>query len=60
MTTMPIRVFYDHDPRQHAFRVKVAKLNDSAIVELENDLESYARTGLITKYLSRFIETEPA
>lgn len=59
-----VRVFANNDPRQHAFRVKVAKMNDRAIVELEDDLARYAQTGLMSHHLQRILEdtrvAEPA
>lgn len=55
-TTSSVRVFLENDPRQLAFRLKLARLDDLALVELENDLARYAQTGCLSKDLQRLID----
>lgn len=55
----PIRTFVENDPRQFALRCKLARMDDFEIVTLENDLECYARTGLLSNRLSDVLKGAP-
>lgn len=51
------RKFNAQEPEQAAFRSALSKLTDDQIIEIENDLGVFARTGMMAQALVRFLDS---
>ena len=49
------RVFLQEDPAQNAFRSLIAMLDDHELVTLENEIDFYARSGVVSAMMGQLL-----
>ena len=49
------KVFHKEDPAQHAFRALLSLLDDNELVSLENEIDFYARSGLVSPMMDQLL-----